>query len=333
MSLECHPDKNKSPEAVEQFREINQAYDVLTDAEKRKEYNRLGTEGLEMMHQGVIDHRVLLMRLIVHYGSSLLFVFVMTLSDDTGGPFSMSIFGLLATLLLEMLVVLQERKLPNWLFPTSAPFEIIATLHRIFPAYIHCCHCYCTAFKMDTKPFVISRLIQIKATSADVADSCARLLRTFEHHGLIPADPNAGANFYYSRRLEGAIDGIRTKSKTDKSGGKGSDSSTSSGSATMSDMMKGVRTIVSHSVGVSADTSGSASEQQKKVTATLRSIREPAVLAEKRKTKGVVSISVSWLHDNGPLLCYIIAVVAMQIGGETILRSIKGVVDSMAGEE
>ena len=40
---ELHPDVNKAPDAEEQFKELNEAYDVLSDATKRAQYDRFGT--------------------------------------------------------------------------------------------------------------------------------------------------------------------------------------------------------------------------------------------------------------------------------------------------
>lgn len=42
LTLEWHPDRNKNPEAAEKFKEINRAYEVLSDKEKRAQYDSLG---------------------------------------------------------------------------------------------------------------------------------------------------------------------------------------------------------------------------------------------------------------------------------------------------
>ena len=46
LALKYHPDRNKEkPEAERKFKEISEAYAVLSDPEKRKEYDRFGSEG------------------------------------------------------------------------------------------------------------------------------------------------------------------------------------------------------------------------------------------------------------------------------------------------
>jgi len=46
LALEYHPDRNKSDGASEQFKEVNEAYQVLTDSKKRASYDRFGHEGM-----------------------------------------------------------------------------------------------------------------------------------------------------------------------------------------------------------------------------------------------------------------------------------------------
>jgi molecular chaperone DnaJ len=46
LSLQFHPDRNKSPDAEEKFKEIAEAYAVLSDPEKRAEYDARGFAGV-----------------------------------------------------------------------------------------------------------------------------------------------------------------------------------------------------------------------------------------------------------------------------------------------
>jgi molecular chaperone DnaJ len=47
LAKQYHPDVNKEPGAEERFKEINEAYAVLSDDEKRSRYDRFGHAGLE----------------------------------------------------------------------------------------------------------------------------------------------------------------------------------------------------------------------------------------------------------------------------------------------
>ena len=49
LARQYHPDVNKNPDAEEKFKEINEAYGVLSDADKRARYDRFGREGLGNM--------------------------------------------------------------------------------------------------------------------------------------------------------------------------------------------------------------------------------------------------------------------------------------------
>lgn len=45
LAIQYHPDKNKEKGAEEKFREIAEAYEVLSDEEKRKQYDQMGHAG------------------------------------------------------------------------------------------------------------------------------------------------------------------------------------------------------------------------------------------------------------------------------------------------
>ncbi len=40
--MEFHPDRNKAPEAEAKFKEINEAYEVLSDSNKKAKYDQFG---------------------------------------------------------------------------------------------------------------------------------------------------------------------------------------------------------------------------------------------------------------------------------------------------
>ena len=46
LALQYHPDRNKAPDAERKFKEISEAYAVLSDDEKRRQYDTYGQEGV-----------------------------------------------------------------------------------------------------------------------------------------------------------------------------------------------------------------------------------------------------------------------------------------------
>lgn len=50
LALQYHPDRNKAPEASEKFKEISEAYAVLSDDKKRQQYDQYGHAGFDQMY-------------------------------------------------------------------------------------------------------------------------------------------------------------------------------------------------------------------------------------------------------------------------------------------
>ncbi|MFN8617151.1 MAG: DnaJ domain-containing protein [Dehalococcoidia bacterium] len=55
LAMEYHPDRNPSEDAAAKFKEINQAYEVLSDDQKRQMYDRFGHAGVEGNQGGGFD--------------------------------------------------------------------------------------------------------------------------------------------------------------------------------------------------------------------------------------------------------------------------------------
>jgi DnaJ family protein A protein 2 len=52
LAMQFHPDRNKEPDAAEKFKEISEAYSVLSDDQKRNIYDQYGEEGVKNASQG-----------------------------------------------------------------------------------------------------------------------------------------------------------------------------------------------------------------------------------------------------------------------------------------
>lgn len=50
LAMQYHPDRNKSPDAEEKFKEISEAYAVLSDQGKRQQYDQFGHAGIDQRY-------------------------------------------------------------------------------------------------------------------------------------------------------------------------------------------------------------------------------------------------------------------------------------------
>jgi len=56
LAVHYHPDKNDSPDAEEKFREIAEAYEILSDDDKRRQYDMSGGSGQNNFNFGENTH-------------------------------------------------------------------------------------------------------------------------------------------------------------------------------------------------------------------------------------------------------------------------------------
>lgn len=58
LALRYHPDKNKNAGAEEKFKEIAEAYEVLSDKQKRETYDKYGEDGLKGRAGGFCKQKI-----------------------------------------------------------------------------------------------------------------------------------------------------------------------------------------------------------------------------------------------------------------------------------
>jgi len=208
LSLELHPDKNKAPEAKDEFLRVKHAFDVLVDGEMRKVYDRLGDAGVKVSANAVIDHKYIIIQMLVYYCSSLIFAFFMTFSEPSGDALSMSIFGLVLMLLVEALLVLEEKQIPVWLLPYHTSHDVVSLTHRLFPAYMNGCRCIVGAFYVDSKAMRVEKLGEIcdklKTVSVNAVTIMNEILNKFHS--------NSSSSSSTSKGGRNMLDGIVSKS-------------------------------------------------------------------------------------------------------------------------
>jgi len=185
LSLELHPDKNKSPTAVDEFRKVKQAFDVLSNTDLRREYDRLGDAGVKVAAQSVIDHKYIIMQLLVYYSSSLVFTFLMTFTEPTGDAMTACTFVLIAMLLVETVLVLHEYKIPTWFMSTNTSHDVILWLHRLFPAFMNGCRCVIGSLASDRKTMYVEALSEmsdsVTVMSKKLMSSAQQLHKSIEY--------------------------------------------------------------------------------------------------------------------------------------------------------
>ena len=176
LSRELHPDKNKSPNAAEEFQRVKYAFDVVSDPELRKVYNRLGDAGVKTSAQAVIDHKYIMTQMAVYYASTLVFAFLMTFSDASGDAFGLAMFGLVIMLFVETVLVVEEFELPSWFLPYTTSHEVVATLHRVFPAFMNGGRSIIGVFSVNEKEDTLRALQLLDQSMSYVSTKASTML-------------------------------------------------------------------------------------------------------------------------------------------------------------
>jgi hypothetical protein len=167
LSLDLHPDKNRSPDATNQFNAVKQAYDVLMDLELREVYNKFGKEGIKSNKR--YDETQFLLETAIYYVSYGMIAFMLTLGKKSGEARNWTLTGLLAMLVVEVaLMTSQTNPIPVWLFPTLTEHEVIWLLHSLFPAFMNGCRSLGAYLFVDLDAQTRALLLALQEQNKDI---------------------------------------------------------------------------------------------------------------------------------------------------------------------
>lgn len=165
-SLELHPDKNPSPKAIEEFDRLKTAYDTLLSQEQRGIYDKFGEEGVKTNR--VIDEYQVLLELAVFYLTWGMLAYVLTLGKSSSTARDWIFTGQIVMLVVEVSLLLQEVKMPDWFLPTVTEHEIIVLMHSLFPAFMNGCRCLGSFLFVDVDDQTRKLLAALQAQHEDI---------------------------------------------------------------------------------------------------------------------------------------------------------------------
>ena len=88
LAFQYHPDKNKDPDAIDTFKEISEAYEILTKPEKKKMYDQFGYEAVSEQCEGFTSPIDLFQSLFnVDFTNQMMGGNIFMFSDLSSGPF------------------------------------------------------------------------------------------------------------------------------------------------------------------------------------------------------------------------------------------------------
>lgn len=167
LSIQLHPDKNKSPNATEEFDAVKQAYDTLMDMEFREVYNKFGADGIKANKR--FEESTFFMELGVFYITWGMLAYVLTLGKKSGDARSWTFTGLIVMLVIEISVMTsQTNPLPASLFPTWTEHECVWLLHSLFPAYMNGCRSLGSYLYVDLDKQTRGLLLALQEQNKDI---------------------------------------------------------------------------------------------------------------------------------------------------------------------
>jgi len=166
LSLQLHPDKNPSPDAVNQFDAVKQAYDGLMDLELREVYNKFGKEGIQSNKR--YNETQFLMEVAIFYVTWGLMAFMLTLGKKSGEARNWTFTGMVAMLVVEIALMTSPNPLPVWFLPQTTEYEIVWLLHSLFPAFMNGCRSLGAFLYVDLEAQTRQLLMALQEQGKDI---------------------------------------------------------------------------------------------------------------------------------------------------------------------
>ena len=81
----------------------------------------------------------------------------------------LSLFGLFTMLFIEVILVLEEHKIPSWITSVYTSNDVMTWLHRLFPAFLNGCRCILGAFVVDRRVVMVDKLESLHTRASMVS--------------------------------------------------------------------------------------------------------------------------------------------------------------------
>lgn len=118
-------------------------------------YNKFGTDGLQ---KNFVDANEVLLQIGIFYLTWGVLAFILTLGKSSSTSRNWIFTGQIAMLVVEVSLMLQEVKLPEWFLPTVTEHEMVWLLHSLFPAFMNGCRSIGSFYYVDVEELMREQL-------------------------------------------------------------------------------------------------------------------------------------------------------------------------------
>jgi hypothetical protein len=136
---------------------------VLINQEQRDLYNKFGPEGL---NKNFVDANALLLQIAIYYLTWGMLVYILTLGKSSCEARNWIFTGQIVMLIVEVSLMLQEVKLPDWFLPTVTEHEIVLLLHSLFPAFMNGCRSIGSFYYQDVDELMRASIASLRTSQA-----------------------------------------------------------------------------------------------------------------------------------------------------------------------